>query len=157
MGRSRWPRSIRTASWLARARTAEVHQLVNGRASRAAMVDDVVDQHDDLAVDVGQAALLAVTVARPEVQVVAMPGDVEPAPRHGRGLELGQRRREPAGEDVALAHDADEDDVLDAAVALHDLVRHARERAPDPVGVHHGGLEGDAHGNILVTLTSTSW
>src|SRR5262249_33493213 len=41
--------------------------------------------------------------------------------------------------------DADQHDAVDAPVALDDLVRDPGERAPDLVGVHDGGFEGDTH------------
>ena len=51
--------------------------------------------------------------------------------------------REPPRERHAARADADERDLVEAAVAFEDLVRDARQRARHPVGVHylrHGGL-----------------
>ena len=51
--------------------------------------------------------------------------------------------REPPGERHAARADADERDLVEAAVALEDFVRDARERAGHAVGVHHLG-----HGHL---------
>ena len=45
--------------------------------------------------------------------------------------------REPSRERHAARPDADQRELLDAAVALEDLVRDARQRATDAVGVHY--------------------
>ena len=111
-------------------------------------MDHIVDQHDDLAADIGQLTRRVVAIGRPQVAVVAMQRDVEPAERDGALLELGENRRQALREHVAFADDADQHDVFDPAVPLYDLVGDARQRAPDLVGVHHGGLEAtlsDAH------------
>ena len=51
------------------------------------------------------------------------------------------RPREAPGERHAARPDADEAELLDAAIALENLVRDARERAAHAVGVHHDGHE----------------
>jgi hypothetical protein len=50
--------------------------------------------------------------------------------------------REPPGERDAARADADKRDLLEAAIALEDLVRDARQGTPDTIGVHH-----DRHGS----------
>src|SRR5450756_452661 len=77
---------------------------------------------------------------------------VEAADRDGTAFQLGQDHGEASRQDISLADDADEHDVLGSPVSLHDLVRDARERPADLVGVHHGRLEaafGDAHASNL--------
>src|SRR5581483_9145811 len=102
---------------LDRSRAAEVHERVHRGASGAAAVDDVVDEHDDLAVDRGHVGLRGVR-GLPKMSIVAMPRDVEPSKGHRAALHAGQDRGEPARQHVALADDTDEHDVLGAPVAL---------------------------------------
>ena|SRR5205807_8958772 len=74
--------------------------------------------------------------------------DVEAAKGHSRLLELAENHGQTLGEDVAFADNADDHNIFDAAIALHDLVRDPMQRAADLVGVHHGCLEAtlsDAH------------
>ena len=52
-------------------------------------------------------------------------------------LMLGDRPRETPGDRHAAGPDADQAELLDAAVALENLVRDARERSVHAVGVHH--------------------
>src|SRR5258708_7837264 len=128
---------------------AEVHQRVHRRAGRPAVMDHVVDEDHDLAVDgrhLGDRTMRRFT----QVAVVAVRGHVQPAHRDGALFELGQDRGEATREDVSLADDADQDDAVGTSISLHDLVRDARERAADLVGIHHGRLEpplSDAHAN----------
>src|ERR1700682_4124216 len=80
--------------------------------------------------------------------VVAVLADVERADRYRLVLQLHELGRQPRGEVISFGQDADEHDALRAAVSLHDLVRDARQRTADLVGVHHGRLEPalrDAH------------
>ena len=58
-----------------------------------------------------------------QMTVVAVAADVENADRHRRALQPGQLRRQAASQVVSLREDADEHQAVDAAVALHDLVR----------------------------------
>ena len=125
---------------LNRAGAAEVHQRIHRRARGPAFVDDVVDEHDHLAVDVGHVRLAAMG-GDAEMAIISMLADVERAHCDRCALELHEAVREPACEMVALRHHAHHDQVARAAVAFEDLVRDARERAPDLVGVHHRGLQ----------------
>src|SRR5205823_10701390 len=90
-------------------------------------------------------------VVRAQVEVVAMGGDVDAAEGDRGILELAEHTRQAPGEHIALAHDSDQDHVLGAAVALHDLVRDARQRAPNLVGVHHRGRS-EEHTSELQSL-----
>src|ERR1700682_2694694 len=128
-------------------RPAEVHQGVHRRARRAAVMDHVVDEHDHLPVDGRH--LGGATMRRfAEVAVVAVSGHVQASGRHDTALQLGQDHSESPRQDVSLADDADEHDIVRAAIPLHDLVRDARQRAADLFGVHHRCFEPslrDAH------------
>ena len=77
-----------------------------------------------------------------QVAVVAVLARVERADGDRRCLRapasLAARRRARWS---PLREDADQHEVVGAAVALHDLVRDARERPPDLVGVHDRRLE----------------
>src|ERR671935_112297 len=142
---------------LDRAGPAKVHERVHRRPRGAAVMDDVVDEDHDLAADVRQLARGSVPVVWAQVQVVAMLRHVETAERHGGLLQLFQGRRQPAREHVALADDADQDDVAHAAVPLHDLVRDAHQGAADLVRVHDGGLESDAHERMRSKRAMRTW
>src|SRR5665213_4012167 len=80
--------------------------------------------------------------------VVTVIARVEHTDGHWRALQPRQLGRQTASQVISLGQDADEDEAVDAAVALGDLVRDARERAANLVGIHHRGFEpafGDAH------------
>src|SRR6266568_1092652 len=126
---------------LDRARPAEIHQRIHRGAGRTSVMNDVVDQHYHLAAHVGQIARRPVTIWGPEVEVVAMLRDIEAAEGNSSLLELAENHGQALREDVAFADDADDHHILDAAIALHDLVRDPMQRATDLVGVHHGRFE----------------
>src|ERR1700676_2262061 len=116
-------------------RPPNVHQRVHRRARGSPVMDHVVDEDDHLAVDgwhLGGGAMRWLA----QVAVVAMLGHVEPAGRHGAAFELGQDDGEPPRQDVALAYNADQHEVVGAAIPLHDLMRDPRERPADLVGIH---------------------
>ena len=58
------------------------------------------------------------------------------------------RLRQAPGNRHAARPDADQRELLDAAIALENLVRDARERPRHAVGVHHDG-HGDASGGRI--------
>src|ERR1700693_766964 len=117
-------------------RAAKVHQRVHRRACGPAVMDHVVDKDDDLSVD-GRHLGLGAMGRLAEVAVIPMLGHVKPADRDGAVFELGQDQRQAPRQDVSLADDADEHDLVRAPIPLHYLVRDARERAADLVRVHH--------------------
>ena len=83
-----------------RARPAEVVQGVERRADGAARVEDVVDQHDGLAVDpAGRHAGRARRAGRLIRQVVAVHRDVEGADGARAGLEAVEDAGDPLRED----------------------------------------------------------
>src|SRR5258706_1100669 len=73
--------------------------------------------------------------------IVALLADVEGADHDRRPFELHEAVGQTAREVVSLGHHADQHKVARAAVALEDLMRDARKRAPDLLGVHHRGFE----------------
>src|SRR5216683_5514387 len=119
---------------------SEVHERIHRRACGPAVVDDIVDEHDRLAVDVGHVGLAAVS-RDAQMPIVAVLADVEGAHGDRRPFELHQAVRQATREVVSFGHHADQHKVAGAAVALEDLVRDARKRAPDLLGVHHPGFE----------------
>ena len=73
---------------------------------------------------------------RPQADVVAIERDVDRSDRHGAldALDLGAER---LGHPHAAALEADENDALQTAVALDDLVGDAGERPANVVGAEH--------------------
>jgi len=63
--------------------------------------------------------------------------EVERAGRHLHAGELVQLRGQPLGQRDAARANADQGQILDAAVALENLVRDARQAARDTVGIHY--------------------
>ena len=72
-------------------------------------------------------------------QVVAVEGDVEGADRHVVAGDVLERGGDAPGQRHAARAHADDGQLLDAAVALDDLVGDAHQRARDAIGVHHDG------------------
>jgi hypothetical protein len=99
-------------------------------------------------------------LAGPDVDVVAVEGDVELAERDLRAGELGDPAAQALGERDAARVDADEGDALELGVALDDLVRDARQRALDVIGIEDslgfGGLRA-AQGTLRALLTFYSF
>src|ERR1700687_4350379 len=80
--------------------------------------------------------------------IIAMLADVDRTNCDRTALQLHQLGRETNREMISLGWNPDEDEVLRAPVPLHDLVRDARQRPADLLGVHHRRFEaalGDAH------------
>ena len=71
-------------------------------------------------------------------QIVAIERDVQRAGRHIVAVDLVQRsRRFAAPSGTPRRADADQRDLVEAAVALENFVRDARQRARHPIRVHH--------------------
>ena len=129
---------------------AEVDECVHRRADRAARVEDVVDEHDDLPVDVGdpdrgERRRLA------QADVVAVEADVERAGRDVDALDLGDLLREALRQVDAAGQDPDEHDPGGALVALDDLVSDARQSPSDIARVHHRGLGREGLGQFVAS------
>ena len=121
-------------------RAAEVHHGVEGAADGAARVEDVIDQHDALAVDV-ERDVRGVDLGREMgLEIVAVEADVEASERDVHPLDLADPVDELLGEQVAAGDDAHDGQVLASLVALEDLVRDARHRTRDGCLVHDDGL-----------------
>src|ERR1700694_4180789 len=111
---------------LDRPRAPEVHERMHRGPRSPPVVDDVVHEHDHLAIDVRHHRLPAVR-GHTQVTVVAMLADVERSHRDGRPLELHQAVRQPAREVISLRHHADQHQVARAAVAFENLVCDPRQ------------------------------
>ena len=141
------------------ARPAEVHERVHRRPRGAAVVDDVVDEDHHLAIHIGHARDRSVRRLT-EVAVVAMPARVQRTHRDRRAFQARQLRREPASKVVALGEHADQDEIIDTAVALRDLMSDSRKGSSDLVRVHHHGFQapvGDAHPRTLSRRAIRMW
>lgn len=102
---------------------ADVAQGVEGGADRASREQDVVDEHDQPALDALAGDLGAGQGARrAQPQVVAVHGDVEGADRHFPAGDLFELLGEPTGEEHASRRDAEENHVVGALGAFDDLV-----------------------------------
>ena len=109
---------------------AEVDQLVQGRAHRAAREEHVVHEHHRAPVDGGRNVGALEDGLRPDGgEVVAVEGDVEGAHRRLHPPRLAQARGQAAREGYAARAHAHEHGAADVRVPLQDLVRHAREGA----------------------------
>src|SRR4029077_1976725 len=95
---------------LDRPRAPEVHQRIHRGPRRPPVVDDVVDEHDHLAVDVGHDRRSAVR-GHAQMAIVAMLADVEGAHGDWRLLELHEAVRQPPREVIALRHHTDQHQV----------------------------------------------
>src|SRR5258706_6666038 len=121
-------------------RPSEVHERIHRRACGPAVVDDIVDEHDHLAVDVGHVGLSTVR-GHAQMPIVAVLADVQGAHGYRRPFELHEAVRQAPREMVSFGHHADQHKVARAAVALEDLVSDARKRTPDLLGVHNRRFE----------------
>ena len=140
---------------LNRLRPAEVDERVERGANRPPRVQHVVDQQNLLVVDRERDLGAADDRLRPDGvahQVVAVERDVERAGRHLVLVDLADRARQAPGDRHAARPDADQRQLLDAAVALENLVRDARQRPAHAVGVHY-----DGHGGPLRRESGWNW
>ena len=126
------------------ARPAEVVHAVEGGTHRASRHQDVVDEDDRLALDVGEVARLGLRLDPALREVVAVERDVERADRRPGALDRLDLVGDAACKDGPAALDADEDEAARALVRLHDLVRDPPHGAADAVRVQDrpGGVHG---------------
>src|SRR5207249_9137685 len=113
-------------------------QGIERRPNRAPRVQHVVDEQDLLVVDrEGDLGLPDERLRSDRVpdQIVAIQGDVEGAGRDVVPVDVADRAREPLRDRHAAGPDADERELVDAAVAFENLVGDAREGSTDAVGV----------------------
>ncbi len=119
-----------------RRRPAVVGQGIEGSAHRPPGEQHVVDEHHRAAADLrhGVGALDDGGVGQRR-QVVAVEGDVERADWQAHPFVLlDQARQSPRQRDAAAA-DAHQDEILRSAVALHDFVGNAGQRAAQVIGI----------------------
>ena len=102
---------------LDRAGPAEVAQGVERRPDRAAGVEDVVDEHDQAAVDAGVGQHRGLQRAdTAQAQIVAIERDVDGADVDAAAGERLDAGGEPSRERCAAGRDPDEDEVGETAV-----------------------------------------
>jgi hypothetical protein len=124
---------------------AVAEERVDGRADRAAGVEDVVDEHDrhplEREVERGRAherLRVPGRLAAAHVDVVAVKGDVELAEGDLDAAQLLDPPTQPLRERHAARVDADERDLAEVGIALDDLVRDPRDRLRDRLGIEDG-------------------
>jgi hypothetical protein len=125
--------------------SAQVDQRVQGGARGAAGVQHVVDQDDRLVRDVDRDAGRAQGARRVLVDVVALQRDVELTEWDAGAFELANALLEPAREWHAARLQADQDERLDAVVALDHFVSQTGNGAPDVVGAEQSLLTQNGH------------
>ena len=132
-------------------RTAEIDQRVERGANRAPRIQHVVHEQDFLIVDRERNLRAAHQRLGPDGMphhVIAVQRDVErPGPQR-LVRDLLEHPGETLGEHVAARADADQREVLGAAVALENFVRDARQRASHAVGVHDDGHQEPAFARL---------
>ena len=124
-------------------RPAVLEERLDRGADRAARVEDVVDEdaRRPAQVEVERGRVHdRLRAAAPRCDCVSSRWKVmSTAPRSiSSPLRSSIRRREPLGERDAARVDADEREPAEVVVALDDLVRDARERAREGLGVQQG-------------------
>ena len=124
-------------------RAAHVDDGIERCADRAARVEHVVDEHDCLARDVDrQFRLMNDWLIRERREVIAIERDVEDTDWRLLALDMLDIGSDALRNRHAARADAHDDDVVDALVALDDLMRDARQGAANPLGIHDDGLVG---------------
>src|SRR5581483_528894 len=115
---------------------AVVEERLDCGADRAARVEDVVDEHAGLALErkvdprrAHERLWVQRRLAAAHLDVVAVEGDVDGAERDRRPGELLDQPPQPLGDEDTARVDADQRDVVEALVALDDLVGDAVEGA----------------------------
>jgi hypothetical protein len=123
---------------------AEVVHRVQRGPDRAAGEEHVVDEDHDLAVDPAWWHLGVVGAAgRVLAEVVAVHRDVERADRDLGPLDLRDPLADPAREVYTAGRDAEQHQVIEALVALEDLVGDAGQCPGDVTGVQDGSSLGE--------------
>src|SRR5215831_2310727 len=124
----------------------QVSERVKRGAHRAPGVQNIIDQHDPLAVERKRnIATEQPGISGAAFAVIAIRRDVEGANRDAARAVRVELDRKPLGQAGTAPHDADEREVLGAAVALADFMRDPLDGARYCGGVH-GDLRLGAHG-----------
>ena len=126
----------------------QVEQGIERRPTVRPVIEHVVHQHHGLPGDIHRDHRPAEAVDGTAVEVVAVEPDVELAYRHLDRFELVDGGGDRLGERDPQRVDADQNDVLAAPVALHDLVGNPAKGPPDVTFFHDPG-----HGHLLSGLT----
>lgn len=120
-------------------RSAEIRQLIEGGANRTPGVEDIVHDYHTPAVETpGKIGRSHNRTGTHGLQIVPVQRDVESTTREwlGRASALRYQFGDPIGELHAAPLYAHEDEIIRAAIQLHDLVGHP------PQGPRHGsGVE----------------
>jgi hypothetical protein len=146
---------------------AVLEERLDRCADRSAGVEDVVDENARHALErevegrrADERLGVAGRLARADVHVVSVEGDVELAERDLGAAHFADAPAQPLGQRDAARVDADERDALEIRVALDDLVRDPRQRALDVLGVENGlrfrGLRA-TQGTLRALLTFDSF
>lgn len=122
------------------ARTAQIHDGVQSGANGTARIQDVVHQHDALAVNAKGNVGGVDRGSEIGSVVIAVEADVEAAERNVDALDLLDLLGEFLCQKVAARDDADQSEVFTALVALENLVRDAGHRSIDGGLVHDDRL-----------------
>jgi hypothetical protein len=99
-------------------------------------------------------------LAGPDVDVVAVEGDVQLAESDFGPGQLGDSAAQPLGDRNASRVNADQRDPLEVGIAFDDLVRDPRQRALDRLGIEDGlGFKGlrAVQGTLRALLTFDSF
>jgi hypothetical protein len=131
-----------------------VREGVERSAHRPPGEEDVIDKHHRHATDLRhRIGALHDRRMRQAGQVVAVEGDVQRADRWAGSLVLLDQHGQPSRQRDATAADANQHQVIGAAIALDDLVRDAGQRAAqvvrpqDPCLAH--GFECTSSGSLV--------
>lgn len=121
--------------------STEIDNGIERRADGATGVKNVVDEHNDFAGDVGE------NVGRTDYglrlqsgEVVAIESDVENAESGFATFGFFDCLSEALSDGHAAGSDADQNDIVDAAIAFDDLMSDALNGAAHVVGLHYGNF-----------------
>src|SRR3990170_8723198 len=117
-------------------RTPQIDQMIDGGAHRAAGVQNVVEENDDLVGDIERNPRVVDGAARQQrVQVVTIESDVHLAYGNLFAVALLDDLSQPLGDIGAAGPDTDENDLVKAAVLFRHLASKTLEDNFDLRGV----------------------
>src|SRR5207253_2238230 len=116
-----------------RFRTPEVDESVHRRADRAAGVEHVVDQNDDLVIDrLGKLRRFDHRLRRDGGQIIAIQRDVQDAEGNRMSLHRLDLFGDALADGDAATADADDNQIAQSAIFFHDLDGHPADCASHP-------------------------
>jgi len=134
-------------------RPSHLEEALHGGPDGPAREEDIVDEQDvllgRLEIDLRLLDHAAHLCGR---DVVPVNGDVQDADGHFDALHFLDDPGDPLADVYAAGPDADDDQVLQVAVALNDLGGHPVEAPPDLAGVHDSRLDLLFHIRLLFSL-----